>query len=283
MTTVNVPVTLTINGVAVPTTMAIDPTRLPAGPQGIQGPTGPTGPAGGTVTPPSYPAPPTGYIAVPPSIDPTGTTDVYAAYQTFLANVGNGTAANPKVIYEAPGSVYLRTGTGLDWDGLNYVTFWSYGSVSKSTAADGVITHAGIFAGSAKPAAFIKKFGGHVLGANPASATAQAFNGNGTACSLWFGGGSHDIEIASVDLASPYGHLVYIEGGSNYNLHDFTGEGAGLMGLAIRSVTGFTAQRFTLTDTAVSPIDFEDTQAGEPMGNILITDFTLNPLREPRP
>jgi hypothetical protein len=233
--------------------------------------------AGTSVPPPStFPPPPAGAIPVPPSIDPTGQTDVYAKYQQFLTNLKQGTAANPTVVYEAPGSVYLRTGTGLNLDGLSYLNFWSYGSITKSTAPNvDLITNAGIFAGSSKPAAFIKKFGGQVLGPNPNGATATAYSGAATACSIWFGGGSHDIELASVDLVSPWGHLIYIESGGNYNFHDWTGEKAGLMGLAVRSTTGLVSQRFTLTDTAVSPIDIEDAIAGEPIV-FAISDFTLN-------
>ena len=233
----------------------------------------------GTTVPPvnpgTYPPPPAGYIPVPPSIDPTGKTDVSASYQAFLASVGSGTSANPKVIYEAPGATYLHTGRGACFDGLNYVTLWRYGATRKNSGPDGVIANAGFTAGLSKAASFIKILGGQVLGPNPASGTANAYNGDGTSCSIWFGGGSHDIEVASVDLVNPYGHLVYIQSGTNYNLHDWTGEGAGLMGLALRSATGFVSQRFTITDTAVSPFDVEDAVAGE-LISFAVSDFTFN-------
>jgi hypothetical protein len=45
MTTVTIPITLTIDGVAVPSSLTLDPSLLPAGPKGATGLTGATGPA----------------------------------------------------------------------------------------------------------------------------------------------------------------------------------------------------------------------------------------------
>ena len=41
MTTVTIPITLTIDGVAVPSSMTLDPSLLPAGPKAATGPAGP--------------------------------------------------------------------------------------------------------------------------------------------------------------------------------------------------------------------------------------------------
>jgi hypothetical protein len=103
MTTVTIPITLTIDGVAVPSSMTLDPSLLPAGPkgatglQGIPGPVGPMGPAGGTVSPPVVPP------VTPP---PTGTAKVvqFAAAgspSSFLSAMAVGTT---DVIELGPGA-----------------------------------------------------------------------------------------------------------------------------------------------------------------------------------
>ena len=83
MTTVTIPITLTIDGVAVPSSMTLDPSLLPAGPIGKTGLTGATGLTG-----------PTGqsrFVFTPPTSSPGITGQVWSNAGVLTVSLGPGT------------------------------------------------------------------------------------------------------------------------------------------------------------------------------------------------
>jgi hypothetical protein len=103
--------------------------------------------------PPPTPTPttqPTGtLIALPPSIDATGGSDVSAALAAFLGSVGNGTATTPKVVAYRPDGIYrLDNADALRLSGRSYLTLWGGGD---GTAGKGAQVKAGAAFGKANP------------------------------------------------------------------------------------------------------------------------------------
>jgi hypothetical protein len=108
-------------------------------------------PAPPPVTPTPVPTTqPTGtLIALPPSIDATGGSDVSAALAAFLGSVGNGTATTPKVVAYRPDGIYrLDNADALRLSGRSYLTLWGGGD---GTAGKGAQVKAGAAFGKANP------------------------------------------------------------------------------------------------------------------------------------
>jgi len=226
-----------------------------------------------TPTPPPTPPPASAGIAVPSSIDATGTTNVSAALQAFINSVPDGST----IVFKA-GGVY-RVDPGLRFDGRSNLVFEGNGATIKRIGW------------ATTPRAVLFFDGGdHItvrdltlLGDNPDAGTANAYHSGGQEyyhnIQLY---GVSNVEIANVTMSGAWGDCLYINTGGTDHVwsdtvwfHDSTCKLNGRMGVVVNGGRNVTVERVHFAQIAMSVLDIEPDYSYEGATNVKFIDNTV--------
>ena len=215
---------------------------------------------------------------VPSTIDKTGATDVSSALNNWIASLPNGTAANPTNIVFPSGAVYkLGAGGSIFVNNRSYLVFSGYGATIKATGG-GNVTDSAFIIGNSAPSHDIKIKGFTLIGANPDGGTPYAYHVGAESqmgIELYSHPGAYNIEIFDNTITDMYGHGGYVRSDSppypdNINIHNNVFRREGLMGWAFTNGTNLKFNDNQVYDSGLTPLDFEDGSAGEPLQHVQV-------------
>jgi hypothetical protein len=220
-----------------------------------------------TANPTATAKPPTGgSIAVPASIDATGSKDVSAALKTFVNSVPDGSTISFK------GSAVYRLDTALQFSRHHHLTLEGNGATLKAGGGSSEVNSL-IWVGS---------YGG----ANT-DITIRDFNlvGNSSTAGVYQGGregahgilveGSSNVEVSGVTVSGVWGDCFYIGGWADtISFHDSTCKSNGRNGVTITSGRNVGIQRVAFDKSGYVTLDVEPNHSSEGATNIKFVDNT---------
>jgi len=222
-------------------------------------------------TPTPTPSPvPTG-IAVPASIDATGTNDASGPLMTWLKTVPDGST----IVFKAGGT--YRMDMGLKFTGRHDLTFEGNGATLRSNG--GGNSDNSLFAlWNGNTGITIRNF--TLVGNSPTPGTLLR-DGRESAMGVLIFGGS-DIEIANVTISGVYGDGVYVGGTANpfawadgVWFHDSRVISAGRNGVAIAAGRNVTVERVVFDKVGYCALDIEPDQDVQGAANVMFRNNTI--------
>jgi hypothetical protein len=204
-----------------------------------------------TPTPTATPTQPAG-IAVPSSIDATGTNDASAGLNTWLGTLTSGST----IVFKAGGTYRMDAGLkvkkALTIDG-NGATLKSNGDYQDMSSLF-VVSGTGVT---------IRNF--NLVGNSPSPGVYRG--GQEWAHAVLTTGGGN-IEIANVTVSGVYGDCLKVAGGTNTVwFHDSTCTSVGRNGVSLISGANVTIQRVAFTKSGYCTFDIEPNQSSESVIN----------------
>ncbi len=210
-------------------------------------------------------------VALPSSIDVTGTNDTRDALTQFLAGVPDGST----VEFE-PDGIYALSG-GLELSGRANLVLEGNGATLKQTGFD-----RSVLALVRSSNILVRNL--NVLGDNPDSGTPDAYHPDGQEFSHGIAiQGSRDVEVAGVKISGVWGDGIFIaspaqafaEWSERVSIHDSTIERNGRMGIVVNAGREVVVERVTFDEIAISVFDIEPDVLAEGATNVTFGDNTI--------
>jgi len=221
----------------------------------------PTPPSAPTPTPPSAPtpAPPsTAGIAVPASIDATGTNDASAGLNSWLGTLSSGST----IVFKAGGTYRMDAGLKVK----KALTIEGNGATLRSNGDYLDMSSLFVVSGTGVT---IRDF--NLVGNSP---TPGVYRGGQEWAHAFLTIGGGNIEIANVSVSGVYGDCLKVAGGTNTVwFHDSTCTSVGRNGVSLIAGSNVTIQRVAFPKSGYCTFDIEPNQSSE---SVLNTRFLSN-------
>jgi len=218
--------------------------------------------------PTAAPAPTPSGIAVPASIDATGTTNVSAALNAWLATVPDGST----IVFKAGGIYQVQPGVRLT--SRHNLVLEGNGATIKNVGWER--SALGLLGGD-----HITVRNLTLLGDNPDAGTANAYHSGGQegSAGVWLKGVSN-IELANVTISGAWGDCLFVGSGATgwsdtVSFHDSTCRLNGRQGVVVNAGRNVTIQRVNFDQIALYVLDIEPDYVDEGAYNVRFIDNTV--------
>jgi outer membrane biosynthesis protein TonB len=216
-------------------------------------------------TPRPSPTPtPVSGIAVPSSIDATGSVDVSTALNTWLKSVPSGST----VVFKAGGTYKLSIGVTLT--SRSNLTFEGQGATLRSSGTE-AITSSLFYLNGGNTNITIRNF--NLVGNSPSPGvyTSAGEHQHGVAVR-----GGSNIDISNVSVSGVWGDGLYVSVNANgVRFHDSQVKSSGRMGVAIIHANDVTVQRVAFDKVGYGAFDIEPNTSTNVVTNVRFLDNTV--------